>query len=190
MTTRAASKGGRGKCTVCASPDRDAIDRALIGGASAATVSGRFGVSESSVKRHRRSHTPIEVVSAHADEPEISQPAAAIDIPSEMLAQFRRSGQALEAARRGGGHLSINAALREHRQTLEAISRWNTEQAKIAAMNRTDQVVNVLQTGQWLLARTAVMKALNPYVEARLAVADALVKLENTPRNYKEESNA
>ena len=182
MTTLAAQKGGRGKCSICASPDLAAIDRALIGGASAAIVSGRFGVSESSVKRHRRSHTPFDSSVSAVEEPEISQPATNLDVPAEMLAQFRRSGQALEAARKGGGHLSINAALREHRQTLEAISRWNTEQARIAAMNKPDGVINVLTTPQWLMARTAVMNALAHYVEARLAVADALVKLENTPK--------
>src|SRR5713226_852286 len=107
MTTRAAAKGGRGRCTVCASPHRDAIDRALIGGTSAATVAARFSVNESSVKRHRQRHTPIDLQNIHVDEPEISPSATAIDVPNEMMAQFRRSERAVAAAQRSGGHLAI-----------------------------------------------------------------------------------
>lgn len=191
MTTRAASKGGRGKCTICASPDRAAIDRALIGGTSAATVAARFGVSESSVKRHRRSHTPLDSGNVRVDEPEISQPATNIDVPNEMMAQFKRSESAVRAAQKSGGHLAIQGALREHRLMLADIAHWNTEQAKLAAMNRPDEVIDILGHPQWLLARKTVMDALAHYVAARLAVADALKRLDDPnyiPRNYTEES--
>ncbi len=174
MTTHAGSKGGRGKCTVCASPDRGAIDTALVGGTSAATIAGQFGVNDSSVKRHARNHVTRGVVNLGVDTPEISPSTSAIDVPAELRAQFQRSERAVAAAQTGGGHLSLNAALREHRQTIEAISRWNVEQAKLAAMNSRKEVVNVLTTPAWLQCRRAIMDALQPYVEARLAVAYAL----------------
>ena len=193
MTTRAAAKGGRGKCTICASPDLAAIDRALIGGTSAATVAERFGVSESSVKRHRRSHTPIDLHNVHVDEPEISQPATNIDVPAEMMAQFRRSERAVAAAQRSGGHLAIQGALREHRLMLADIAKWNNEQARIAAMNHPDEVVNILSTGQWLLIRKTLTDLLwqGRFVAFRLAVADALALLNDPnyiPTDYTEES--
>jgi hypothetical protein len=122
------------------------------------------------------------------DEPEISQPATNIDVPAEMMAQFRRSEHAVAAAQRSGGHLAIQGALREHRLMLADIAKWNTEQARIAAMNHPDEIINILTTSQWLLARKTILDALAHYVEARLAVADALKRLEDTPRNYTEES--
>ncbi len=191
MTTRAASKGGRGKCTICASPDRAAIDRALVGGTSAAQVAARFGVNESSVKRHRRSHTPIELQNVHVDEPDISPSATALDVPAEMLQQFRRSEAALKAAQTGGGHLSVNVALREHRQTLEAIARWNADQARLAAMNRTDEVIDILTTGQWLLIRGVITRAMDHFPEQRLWIADALHKIEQeAQRNANQRTGA
>jgi hypothetical protein len=43
-------------CQSCTHPDREAIDRALVGGEGAGTVADRFGLSSSSVDRHARNH--------------------------------------------------------------------------------------------------------------------------------------
>jgi hypothetical protein len=40
-------------CTICSTPDRDGIDRAIIGGGTLRDIAGQFGVSKSAVARHK-----------------------------------------------------------------------------------------------------------------------------------------
>jgi hypothetical protein len=56
-------------CTICEHPEREAIDRALVGETSNLSVSSLFGVSESAVRRHKANHLPAKLVMAeHAAE--------------------------------------------------------------------------------------------------------------------------
>ena len=56
-------------CTICEHPEREAIDRALVGETSNLSVSSLFGVSESAVLRHKANHLPAKLVMAeHAAE--------------------------------------------------------------------------------------------------------------------------
>lgn len=43
-------------CTICSHPDRSAIERDLVSGVSYRTVARRYGVSPSSLVRHKREH--------------------------------------------------------------------------------------------------------------------------------------
>lgn len=180
MTTRAAARGGRGHCTVCASPNREAIDTALTSGAlSLAKIAGQYGVSESSLKRHRHSHPAVgQLVTLETDSPEPSTASAVgIDVATQLRVQFDRTARAVRLAEKSGSSNAIQDAHREHRLTLEAIAKFNNEQAKIAALMAPKEVINILTLPAWLQARKAIEEALQPFVEARLAVAEALMQL-------------
>jgi alcohol dehydrogenase class IV len=43
--------------------------------------------------------------------------------------------------------------------------------------------VNVLQSPEWILVRSVLMDALQPYAEARKAVSGALLRIDNRGRN-------
>src|SRR5213594_870795 len=48
-------------CTVCRHPEASAINDALLAGGARLTVARRFGLTESSVRRHWRKHLPAEL---------------------------------------------------------------------------------------------------------------------------------
>lgn len=50
------------RCLVCLSPDRPAVDEALVGGTPFRNVAERFGTSVGSLFRHRRSCIPAALV--------------------------------------------------------------------------------------------------------------------------------
>ena len=60
------------KCSVCEHPEREAIDRALVGDSSNLSLSSVFAVSEQALRRHKANHLPAKLVMAQAAE-EVAQ---------------------------------------------------------------------------------------------------------------------
>ncbi len=176
MPSTAAQRGGHG-CTICADPNVEAIDAAIKSGAmSRSRIAKQFNVSESAVQRHKdKGHVTVSVERLDAETPEIA-PASSLDVPAEMLQQFKRTLEAVKLARKQGNLNSIADANREHRQTLEGISKWNIEQQKVAALARPVETVNVAKHAQWLHIRTILFDYLSqPHMAAvRLGIAGEL----------------
>ena len=51
-------------CTVCRHPEREAIDKAIVGGEAFRNVAERFGTSVASLSRHRAKHLPPLILEA------------------------------------------------------------------------------------------------------------------------------
>jgi hypothetical protein len=154
-------------CTICSHPQRQAIDKAIVAGTPLATIATQYHVIDESLRRHRDSHLPQTLVKA-AEAEDVRQ---AIDVLAQLKAI---NGAALkilaDAHRQGDGELALKAIDRIHRQ-LEL-------QAKLLGELDDRPQVNVLVMPEWLAVRGALLAALAPYVEARMAVATALARLE------------
>jgi hypothetical protein len=151
-------------CTICEHPDREAIDRQLVGESSNLSVSSLFGVSESAVRRHKSNHLPAKLVMAQQAE-EVAQ---ADDLLDQVRDLHARTLAILEAAEGSSQHRTALSAIREARSNLELL-------AKLLGELDERPTVNILISPT---AQTAIITALGPYPEARLAVADALKGLE------------
>jgi len=55
-------------CTVCAHPDPEAIDQALVGGVSLRDIARQRGVSKDAVNRHNKVHVSAAVVAIRAEQ--------------------------------------------------------------------------------------------------------------------------
>jgi len=53
-------------CSICGHPDREAIEKALLGPDSFRVIAGRFHVSRSALERHKAAHLPTAMVQAQA----------------------------------------------------------------------------------------------------------------------------
>src|SRR5438128_5011394 len=60
------------RCTICAHPQRDAMDQALLTPASYRDIALQFGVSHMAVSRHKQDHLPQHLTQAHTAH-EVSQ---------------------------------------------------------------------------------------------------------------------
>jgi hypothetical protein len=152
-------------CTICEHADREAIDRALVGDSSNLSVSSLFAVSEQALRRHKANHLPAKLVMAQAAE-EIAQ---ADDLLGQMQDLQARTLAVLEAAESTNQHRTALSAIREARSNLELLAKL------LGELDERPQV-NVLISPT---VQTAIIAALGPYPEARLAVADALQGLED-----------
>jgi hypothetical protein len=158
-------------CDTCRSPDRDAIDRALVAGEPIRRIAARYPLSASSVGRHRAHISPAIVRAALKREEQEERRAASLLDRVENL--YDEAREVLETAKANEqGAISINA-IRELRSTLELIGRLTGE------INERPQVVtNVLIAPEWLAVRTMLLDVLAPFPEARAALSSRLRELE------------
>jgi len=65
-------------CTICEHPNSEAMDEALVGGASNRSVASPYDVSEAAVRRHKAKHLPAKLAMAQAAE-EVAQAATLLE---------------------------------------------------------------------------------------------------------------
>lgn len=155
-------------CRTCRHPKRARIDAALLGGESIRAVMGRYGLSMGSVARHRRDHlaaSRAEVLVGVEREAGVREPA---DLVPEACRLLDSARSVLQAATDDDDQRMALAANREARGALELV-------AKLLGELDERPTTNVLVTSpEWIEVQGRVLRALEPYPEARAAVAASL----------------
>jgi hypothetical protein len=154
-------------CTICGHPERAAIESALVAGTAYRDIARQFHVSKDAVARHAAEHLPRLLAAAHQAE----EQAAADDLLAQMSSLHRRTLSVLGQAEVAGDLRLALTAIREARGNLELLAKL------LGELDERPQV-NILVAPQWLQVRSAIMAALLPYQEARVAVGQALIALD------------
>ncbi|MFI5165538.1 MAG: hypothetical protein ACHQQS_02875 [Thermoanaerobaculales bacterium] len=132
----------------------------LVNGASNRDVSRNVPeLSRMAVYRHR-AHIPAGLVPAHRAE-EVSR---ADDLLDQVRDLQERAIGILAKAETAGDLRAATGAIREARGCLELLG-------KLAGELQDGVTVNVLVAPEWLVLRGRILTALQPYPEARLALA-------------------
>jgi hypothetical protein len=126
------------------------------------------GVGRDALRRHAASHLPGELAALREAGQKIEH-ARALDRLEQLFAE---GNEVLAAARAEGRHQMSLVAIRELRAVVELIARLTGE-----LDDRPDVVVNIASSAEWLQVQTVIVGALEPYPDARQAVAEALAPL-------------
>ena len=151
-------------CSVCTHPKRAEIDRAILSGESYRAIARRFGLSKDAIRRHR-DHIPSQLARAV----EAEEAARADDLLGQVQELRDRALRILERAERSQDLQTALRAIREARQCVELL-------AKLAGELSEAPQVNILLSPQWAEIRRTILVALEPFPEARAAVAEVLVR--------------
>jgi acetylornithine/succinyldiaminopimelate/putrescine aminotransferase len=153
------------KCSVCTHPDRVAIDEALVGGTAISALSAKYrDISEDALGRHKANHLPAKLVMAQAAE-EVAQADTLLGQVQNLQA---RTLAILGQAEGAGALRTALGAIREARGNLELLG-------KLAGEIDERPQVNILVAPQ---VQYVILSALEPYPEARIAVAESLKELD------------
>jgi sugar phosphate isomerase/epimerase len=155
------------RCTVCTHPDRAAIDRELVARRPFRRIAQQFSVSIYAALRHHDDHLPEHLAKAEG----AREVAEATDLLKEVGALRTKAYSLLLKAEREGDYRTALAGVREARGCLELLAEL------VGELDRRPQV-NILMSAEWLAVRSALLAALQPYPEARAAVAGKLLMLE------------
>lgn len=152
------------RCTVCDHSARAEIDRALASGAkSNRAVAAQWQLTPAAVHRHARSHVASDLRRAR----EAADVARADSLLDQIRSLHARTLRILANAEAAGDATTALRALREARGGLELL-------AKLLGELDDAPSVNVQIDAGWPALRTAILSALEPYPDARRAVAQAI----------------
>lgn len=154
------------KCAVCGHAARETINRELASGGDIKTLSAFHGVSTDSLHRHKRNHLLPAQRGRLASDPELSD----VDVLAEMRTLYRKMKDHLDRAELANDWPSLVAFHREARADLELFSRLTERLGPETQVN-----VNVAIDQR---AQQVILSALEPFPDARVAVAVALGELE------------
>jgi len=157
-------------CTICTLPadERQAIDTALIGGEPARSVASRYvtngrPLGRMAVQRHKDEHLRQTLVKAHAEE----DVRHALDVVAQLKAINGVTMQILHEARQ---QKNPDVALK----AVDRVQKQIELQAKLLGDLDERPVVNIVVTEEWLQLRAVIIRAMDPYPEAKQAVVLAL----------------
>jgi hypothetical protein len=153
-------------CTACHHPEREAIDAAIVERQSYRAIARQWGLSKVAVARHV-AHVSRALTAIAADREE----AAAGSLRERVEGLIRRTEVFLAAAEKTGAVAQGLAAVRELRALLELLGKASGE---LKPEGGPSVSVNVLASPEIVQVTTVLMRALAPYPQARIAVADAL----------------
>lgn len=124
-------------CTICASPQHQAIDQALVAGTPYRDVAERFAASPPSVYRHQQGHLPTTMLKAR----EAQEVAHADGLVAQLQSLQQKALEILARAEGIGDLRSALAALRELRGTVELTAkqqaRWRGKALRVARLLST-----------------------------------------------------
>lgn len=153
------------RCSVCAHPLRQSVDLALVERKPFRHIAERYDLSASALVRHHDQHLPSSLVLAKQAE----EASRADGLLLQLLDLRNRALAILDKAEMAGDLRTALAAIRETKGCLELLGKVSGELNDGASAS-----VNVSIAQEWVSVRYALIKALDPYPEARAAVATAL----------------
>jgi hypothetical protein len=155
-------------CTVCLHPQLKAINAALVAGTSAVEIAAGYSdLSHDAIRRHGAAHLPKTMTKAK-DARDVAQGDALLQQARAL--QGKATSLLLQAEKEGDFRTAL-AGVREARGCLELL-------AKMMGQINDAPTVNVIVNPQWLSLRAVIVETLVPFPDARIAVADALARIE------------
>jgi hypothetical protein len=154
-------------CTICVHPERSEIDISLVDGEPLRDIARRVAVSRDALARHKADHLPEHLAKAR----EAESVTDAGDLINQVRSLQTRALGILDRAERSG---DLRTALQGVRETRSCIELLAEVEGKLDRRN----VTNISISPQWITVRSAILVALEPHPEARIAVASALASLD------------
>jgi hypothetical protein len=154
------------RCTVCAHPERDAVDAALIARQPFQHIVARFGLSTSALVRHHDDHLPAAMAKS-ARAAEISRGDDLIDRVI-MLAQETQA--VLDRSKEAHDDAMVLRAVGQAAKLLEL-------QGQLLGRLQAAPTINIVLSAEWLSLQTLVVAALEPHPTAKADVIHALEKV-------------
>lgn len=152
-------------CNVCSHERRDDIDKSLVEGVSLSSIWEAYGITEDSLARHRDNHLSATLVQAY----EAREIARGEDLLTQMKDLQAITLRTLKAAEEAGEYKTVLSAVREARNNLAYLSQLAAQLERTQAPSDSGE-----SSPQWIEMRSMILKALEAYPDARLAVVEAL----------------
>ena len=164
-------------CSVCGHPKRDEIDKLLLDKPNFRAISRQFDVGRKPLENHLSNHISDELLKSQ----DVKEALKADNTFAEyQKARTRietlqtRTYDLLTKAESAENHNACVGYIREARAQEGELREQRKLLAELEGKLATQPQVNITLNAEWIKLRTIMMTALDPYPDARLAVANAL----------------
>jgi hypothetical protein len=155
------------KCTVCRHSAVADIDRALIDGRPLRNIAEQYGMSPQALLRHQADHISEALLKAK----DVEKVAHADTVLDHSVMLRDRALNILDMAERENDLRTALAAIREARECVRLLG-------ELAGKLQSAGTVNVIMSAEWIQVQAVILSALEPFPDARLAVAHKLEAIE------------
>ncbi len=156
------------RCTICTHKSRAKVEKALVERQAFRHIAAQFDVSTSALVRHHDDHLPAALVKAQA----ATEAAQADALLAQVVDLRDKALGILSKAEMADDLRAAVSAIREARGCVELLG-------KLAGQLNEAPIVNLILMPEWRQLQAAILVALEPHAEARLAVASALSEVES-----------
>lgn len=156
-------------CSICTHDSSAEIDKQLVAGVPYRQIATRYGVTVTSLFRHRGAHLSPALCALQA-QTETDNQTTLVD---RIEALIERGEHLFAGAAKSGQHTQALGTLRELRNLLELLGKADGTLAKAPTVT-----INLMASSEWLAVRAALLDALQPHPAARAAVSARLLLLE------------
>lgn len=150
------------QCTICSHAKRKEIEKGLIKNQTYRHIALHYGVSTTSLQRHKRNHLPKFLVRAKQME-EITN---ANYLADEIESLKKRAKTIASKAESNGDYRTALQGVRELTRIVELLAKMRGE--------LNEQSVNVTINNQWVELRTKILSALEEYPGAKIELSKVL----------------
>ncbi len=155
-------------CTVCVHPERHAVDVALVQREPYRAISRQHELSRDALRRHAKEHLP-ELLARAKDAVEVAEADSLLE---RIEGLYKRTEAILETAEGDKEWGIALAAIRECRGNLELLGRVTKEL-------ETAPTLNLHLNSEWLELRALIVRAVEPFPEARDSILRAIERGSN-----------
>jgi hypothetical protein len=151
------------RCTVCAHPERDTIERAVLARRPYRKIASQYGLTDVSIIRHRP-HLSEKILTSSR----IAEITRADDLVDRLISLALETQAVLARAKEAGNDELVLKAVARAEKQLEL-------QARLLGELKDAPVFNLIMSPEWAAVQAVLIEAVNPYPEARQALTSALV---------------
>lgn len=135
--------GGR-RCSICTHSAHEEIDAALVRGESNRRIAARYGLSETSIRRHKAEHLPAAIVKAE----EAREVARADDLLADLRSLQERTLSILTRAETAGDLQVALRAIREARGNTETLLKILTTGLLVEMERKQREIEEAVQAAR------------------------------------------
>ena len=156
------------KCTVCAHADAKKINKQIVDGVPFDALAKATGLTASALKRHSANHIPAKLAKAQ----KAKEITAADSLMDRVAALNGKAEDVYSKALKADNLSAAIGVIRELRGITELY-------AKITGELQAQAVNNIVIMPEWVGLRNVILVALEPYPDARRAVAEAVGRVDS-----------
>lgn len=153
-------------CTVCIHPERAEIEAMIVSGTVNREIACKFSIGRMAIERHAASHIAQEIKKSQAAKEEMQ----ALDVASEMV-WANQQAHGIYDASLAGDKPQLRTAITALGEIRKQAELW----AELEGELNRGTTIELVEHPDWVNLREIIFAALDPWPDARVAVARAII---------------